>query len=196
MTKPSFRILTKIQLHNLYKTSAEKSWPNFRCKSCLNFNFKILIKLCAQSLNKSLALWPNLSFQFCNKLLLTQSSSSTSATITTSTSFENASSNARVTSIKFTKQEGVSESVSDKGRQWSDSGPIKMNNKWNRKTMQFQIVEEVPIVQCVNVRSESPLRSVSRDIGRKNRRKSSERQRLRGTRRGNGETGAQSDGYD
>ena len=55
LTKPSFRISTKIQLHNLYKTSAEKNWPNSSCKSCLNFNFKILTKPCAQSLNKSLA---------------------------------------------------------------------------------------------------------------------------------------------
>ena len=48
--------------------------------------------------------------------------------ISTSTSFELASSHARVTSIKSTKQESVSqwvsESVSDKGTQWSDSGPI------------------------------------------------------------------------
>ena len=54
---------------------------------------------------------------------------SSSATVTTSTSFELASSHARVTSIKFTKQEWVSQlvsqSVSDKGKQWSDSGPIK-----------------------------------------------------------------------
>ena len=62
--------------------------------------------------------------------------------------------------------------------------------------MHFQIEEEVPIVQCVNVRSESPLRSVSRDIGRKNRRKSLERQRIRETRRGSGGTGTQRGGYD
>ena len=36
-------------------------------KSHLNFNFKLLTKPCAESLNKSLALWPNLSFQICNK---------------------------------------------------------------------------------------------------------------------------------
>ena len=108
LTKPSFRISTKIQLHYLYKTSAAKYWPNSSFKSCLNFNFKILTKPCAQSLNKSLALWPNLSFQICNKLLPTRSTSSTSATVTTSRSFELASSHPRVTSIKFTKQEWVS----------------------------------------------------------------------------------------
>ena len=43
--------------------------------------------------------------QICNKLLPTRSSSSTSATVTTSTSLELASSHLRVTSIKFTKQE-------------------------------------------------------------------------------------------
>ena len=126
LTKPCFRILTKIKLHNLckasaekseqiaasnlaltstskswpnlasesrprfnldstfYKTSAEKNWPSSSFKSCLNFNFKILTKPCAQSLNKRLAFWPNLSFQICNKLLPTRSSS---ATVTTSTSW-------------------------------------------------------------------------------------------------------------
>ena len=49
------RISTKIQLHNLYKTSATKYRPNSSFKFCLNFNFKILTKPCAQSLNKSLA---------------------------------------------------------------------------------------------------------------------------------------------
>ena len=47
------------------------------------------------------------------------------------TSFELASSHARVTSIKFTKQESVSQWVSewvtDKHSQWSDSGPIKID---------------------------------------------------------------------
>ena len=108
LTKPSFRISTKIQLHNLYKTSATKYRPNSSFKFCLNFNFKILTKPCAQSLNKSLALWTILSYQICNKLLPIQSSSSTLATVTISTSFELASSHARVTSIKFTKQESVS----------------------------------------------------------------------------------------
>ena len=63
------RISTKIQLHNLYKTSATKYRPNSSFKFCLNFNFKILTKPCAQSLNKSLALWTILSYQICNKLL-------------------------------------------------------------------------------------------------------------------------------
>ena len=57
LTKCRFRITTKIQLHNLYKTSATKYWPNSRLESCLNFNFKSLTKPCAQSLNKSLALF-------------------------------------------------------------------------------------------------------------------------------------------
>ena len=99
--------------------------------SCLNFNLKILTKPCAQSLNKSFALWPNLSSQICNKLLPTQSSSSTLATATTLTSFELASSHTRVILIKFTKQEWVSEwvreGVTDKHNQWLDSGPIKIS---------------------------------------------------------------------
>jgi len=105
------RISTKIQLHNLYKTSATKYRPNSSFKFCLNFNFKILTKPCAQSLNKSLVLWTILSYQICNKLLPIQSSSSTLATVTISTSFELVSSHARVTSIKFTKQELVSQWV-------------------------------------------------------------------------------------
>ena len=71
----------------------------------------------AQSLNKSLSLGPNVSSQI-NKLLPTWSSASTSATITTSTSFELASSHARVTSIKFTKREWVSQWVSQWVSYW------------------------------------------------------------------------------
>ena len=43
---------------------------------------KILTKPCAQSLNKSLALWTVLSYQICNKLLPIQSSWLTSAKVT------------------------------------------------------------------------------------------------------------------
>ena len=110
LTKPNFIFLTKVQLHNLYKTSTAKYWLNSSSISCLNFNIKILTKTCAQSLNKGLALWPNLSFQICNKLLPTQSTSSTStsATVTTSTRFDLATSHARVTSIKSTKRQLLS----------------------------------------------------------------------------------------
>ena len=55
------------------KTLAAKYWPNSSFKSCLNFNFKILTNPCPQSLNKSSAWWPNISFQIYNKLLQTQS---------------------------------------------------------------------------------------------------------------------------
>ena len=101
-SRPRFNFITstKHQRQNAEQTPASKS--------CLNFNFKILTNPCAQSLNKSLALGPNVSFQICNKLLPTRSSSSTSTTVTTSTSFELPSSHATVTSIKFTKQQLVS----------------------------------------------------------------------------------------
>jgi len=52
LTQPSFRISTKIQLHNLYKTSAAKCWTSSSFKILLNFNFKILTNPCAQSLKK------------------------------------------------------------------------------------------------------------------------------------------------
>ena len=110
-SRPNISVSTKLRIQNIdqTKTSAAKYWPNSSFKSCLNFNFKILTKLFAQSLNKHLDFWPNLGFQICNKLLPTRSSS---ATVTTSTSFELASSHARVTSIKSTKHYGVSELVS------------------------------------------------------------------------------------
>ena len=80
LSKPGFKISTKIQLHYLYKTSAAKYWPNSSFKSCLNFNFKILIKPCAQSLDKNLILWLNFSFPICTELSSTCFIASTSAT--------------------------------------------------------------------------------------------------------------------
>ena len=76
---------------------------------------------------KSLALWPNISSQI-NKLLPTWSSASTSATVSTSTSFGYLHRSHQ--SSPLNRSESVSESVSqwvtDKHCQWSDSGPIKM----------------------------------------------------------------------
>ena len=104
----TFKILTK---HPLHQTSAAKYWPNFSFKSSLELQLQTLGQtLCSKS-EQNLALWPNLSSQICNKLP-TRSSSSTSAKVATSKSFELVSSHARVTSIKFTKQQWVSQSVS------------------------------------------------------------------------------------
>ena len=48
-------------------------------------------------------------------------------------------------------------------------------------TWNFQIEEQVPIVECLNVRPEPPVRLRSRNVGRKNRRKPKlEPQRMRG----------------
>ena len=110
-TKHSFRIATKIQLHNLYKTSASKCWTNS--------SFKILPELQLQNLDQPLCSKSEQKFSFmtkrqlqiCNKLLPTRCSSSTSATVTTSTSIELASLHTRVASIKFTKRQWVSESL-------------------------------------------------------------------------------------
>ena len=98
--------------------------------------FQLILPVGNHNVTKNLTghriLWPKFTFQICTKLLSTRFSSSPSTTVTTSTSFELPSSHARVTSIKFTKQEWVSqwvsESVTDKHSQWSDSGPIKMIN--------------------------------------------------------------------
>ena len=119
-SRSNVRIFTRHQLQHFNQTSAScrnlkfkiyqqqntNQTPSSKCS--LNFNFKILTKPCAQSMNKSLAFLPNLSFEICNKLFPTGSSS---VTVTTSTSFVLVSSHARVTSIKFAKQELVSESV-------------------------------------------------------------------------------------
>ena len=74
---------------------------------------------------QNLASWPNFSFQICIQLSSKRFSSSTSTTVTTPTSSELPSSHARVTSIKFTKQElgsqWVSQWVTDKHSQWLDS---------------------------------------------------------------------------
>ena len=101
-------ITPAIQLQNLAGTSASKPLTNL---------WNLILKI-----RKNLTLWPKLIFQTCTKLLSTCLSSPTSTTVTTSTSFELPSPHARVTLIKFTKQEWVS----DKGKQWSDSGPIKI----------------------------------------------------------------------
>ena len=53
------------------------------------------------------------------------------ATDLVSKSFQLASSKARVTSVKSTKQESVDQLVSsDKVNQWSDMGPTKMSKDW------------------------------------------------------------------
>ena len=110
----NFVTSTKHQQQNTDQTSASKSR--------LHFNIKILTKPCAKSRNKRLAFWPNLSFQICNTLLPPRSLSSTSTTVTTSTSFELPSSHARVTSIKFTKRQLVSQLLTsianDRTRVW------------------------------------------------------------------------------
>ena len=70
------QISTKIQFHNLYKTSAEKNCPNSSFKSCLNF--KILTKPCAQNISKSLTFFTkpqlrNLQQIAANKILISNS---------------------------------------------------------------------------------------------------------------------------
>ena len=84
LTKPSFRILTKIQLRNLNQTSAAKYWPNFSFKISAALQHQNLDQtLCSKSeQNKSLALWSNISFQTCNQW--TQASLTSDACVQTS----------------------------------------------------------------------------------------------------------------
>ena len=139
----SLRILTKIQLHELYKTSAAKCGTNssFKIlpelrlqnldqdstlplqnisnKILTKFQLQMLPEFQLQNLDQTSYSQSEQKFNFMTKPQLpnlqqtpTQSSSSTSATVTTLTSFELASSKARVTPIKFTNQESVSQLVS------------------------------------------------------------------------------------
>ena len=104
-TPCSFKISTMIQLH----TSTKHKWQNTDQtpvpNSCLNFNFKILTKPCAQKQNCCNQTSASKSAPNCRQHVF---SAPPSATVTTSTSFGLASSRARVTSIKSTKRHKVS----------------------------------------------------------------------------------------
>ena len=115
MTKASFKISTNIQLHNLYKTSAYKYWPNSSLKIFPEFQLQNIPNLVLKVQTKLL----NFSFQIWNKLLPTQSTSSTSATQQV-LSWHPHTPGSQQSSLL-----NGSESVSDKHCQWSDSGPIK-----------------------------------------------------------------------
>ena len=126
------QILIKFYLQNLNQASTSKSQPNISILT-LNLNFKILTKPSFRILTK-------IKLHNLYKLLPTRSSASTSATVRTSTSFELQSSHARVTSIKFTKQVRVRESVSD----WQ-ALPRRSNKNCNRLwhgDMPNQLVQE------------------------------------------------------
>ena len=106
-------------------------------------NLAWTLKACTQSLNKNYTLWPNSTFQICTKLLSARFSSSTWVTVTTSTSFELSSSHQ---SSLLNSSELVSDSVSDKHSQWSDSGPIKrkklnshQQDTYERKTKRWKL---------------------------------------------------------
>jgi len=62
LTKPSFRISTKIQLHNLYKTSAVKYWPNSCSDLC---SIKILFFLILKKVDFALQVWKETMFFLC-----------------------------------------------------------------------------------------------------------------------------------
>ena len=122
LTKLSFRISTKIKLYNLYKTSAAKWWTNSSIKILPELRLQNYDQSCAQSLNKSLALGPNVSSQICNKLLPTWSSASTWGTVTTSTSLSwHLHTPGSHQSSILNVTEWVSQLVTDEGSQWSDS---------------------------------------------------------------------------
>ena len=125
----------------------------------------------AQSLHKILALWSNLNFLIFNKLLPTRSTSSTSATVTTSASFELAYSLARVTSINIT--EWVSESVTDKHCRWSESESffttsfgvfIVILSSWQRPKSTWKICLRIKLCDFVNLRKIHGKISIKRNF--------------------------------
>ena len=107
-----------------------------------------------KSLNKSLALGPNVSFQICNKLLPTWSSASTWAIVTISTSFELASSHilcdyqvftrqlASFTAIKSSKRYGVSKLV----REWVTSITNENYAKIKNHFADIQLINRILLV--------------------------------------------------
>ena len=99
-SKFSFWISTKLPLQKLGQIIASKNWTRIYSKSWPKFSFDIL----------SQHSWPT--YESASKSLpncLLRSSASISAMLTTSRSFELASSNARVTPIKSQQQEWVGE---------------------------------------------------------------------------------------
>ena len=82
--------------HNLYKTSAEKKWLNSSFTSCVDF-------------------------EICKKMLPTWSSSATVTVLSW-----NLHTPGLHQSSLLNRSQLVSQLVSDKGKQWSDSGPIKI----------------------------------------------------------------------
>ena len=113
----NFKISTKHQHCN--KTETSKSWPNLASESRPRLNFITSTKHQQQNSDQSLASKSRLNVNFkiltkhlcskCKQKFYFRFSTSTSATVTTSTSFESTSLHARVTSVKSTRQEWVSE---------------------------------------------------------------------------------------
>ena len=110
LTNPTFRISTKIKLHNLNQASAEKYWSNF--------SFKILSEL--QLLNLDQTLWSKSEQKF-NLMTKLQHQTDFNTCISIYISNSNNLKNFWVGifachgHIKFTKQQWVSQSVSDNG---------------------------------------------------------------------------------
>ena len=96
LTKLSFRISTKNNLHNLNQGSAAKYW--------LNFSFKISPELQLQNLDQTLCSKSGQKFDFMTKLQLPNLHQTI---VNTFLSINISYSNNRVTSIKLTKQEWV-----------------------------------------------------------------------------------------
>ena len=98
---------------------------NTTSKSCRNINFRISNKP-----NNNLTLWPKLIFQICTKLLSACFSSSTSTTVALQQVLScylhtPGSHQSSLLNRSESVSQSVREQVSDKGKQWLDSGPIK-----------------------------------------------------------------------
>ena len=131
----------------MYKTSAAKYWPIS--------SFKISPEVQLQNLDQTLCTKSEQKFNFMTKPQLPNLQQTVGNTILIiniskkiQLSFELASSHARVTSIKSIEQESVSELVSDKGSQWTDSGPIK--NTYRCKLTLSKVYVILPVSPLLN----------------------------------------------
>ena len=114
----------KISTKHQHQHQASESWPRFNFITSTKHQQQNTDQTSASNLawTSTSKYLPDLVLKVSTKVKLydqtsasksaTRSSSLTSATVTTSTSFEQASSHARVTSIKFTKRQSVSDWVS------------------------------------------------------------------------------------
>ena len=157
------QVITQIlikQFQNFNKELTSKSQPNIsiltklKLKILVKPSFRILTKPCAQSLNKSLTFWPNLSFQnlqqtVANTILIINISNSNNQVL--SRQLHTPGSHQ---SSLLSRSELVSKSVSDKHSEWLDLGPI-INSHLSIKSIISLILQPVLVLDIEKVSKQS-----------------------------------------